>query len=196
MASVIDGSASAIFQTPLPVAQGGTGAATGAGAAAALAPIQLGTAQNTTSGTSIDFTGIPAGVKRITVMFNVVSTTGTSILQIQIGSGSVQTSGYTTGWIQGSSGAAAALTALTTGFPVGTPTAANATFSGVVTLVLLNAATGVWAMSGNTGDDTNSRAWSLSGAKILSGVLDRVRLTAVNGTDTFDAGSVNIMWEF
>ena len=48
-----------------------------------------GTAVASTSGTSIDFTGIPSWVKRITVMFNGVSTSGTSFKQIQIGSGSV-----------------------------------------------------------------------------------------------------------
>jgi hypothetical protein len=32
-------------------------------------------------------------------------------------------------------------------------------------------------------------------ALALGGVLDRVRLTTVNGTDTFDAGTVNILYE-
>lgn len=31
--------------------------------------------------------------------------------------------------------------------------------------------------------------------KTLSATLDRVRLTTVNGTDTFDAGLVNIIYE-
>jgi len=34
-----------------------------------------------------------------------------------------------------------------------------------------------------------------AGTKTISGVLDRIRLTTVNGTDTFDAGSVNILYE-
>ena len=54
-----------------------------------------GTAQASTSGTAIDFTGIPSWAKRITVMFNGVSTNGTSNPQIQLGSGSPTTSGYT-----------------------------------------------------------------------------------------------------
>ena len=45
--------------------------------------ITAGTAVASTSGTSIDFTGIPSWVKRITVMFNGVSTNGTSNIQIQ-----------------------------------------------------------------------------------------------------------------
>ena len=60
-----------------------------------LAPrMQLMTAQNSTSGTSIDFTGIPSWVKKITVMFNGVSTNGASNLRIQLGSTTMQTSGY------------------------------------------------------------------------------------------------------
>jgi len=55
------------------------------------------TAQNTTSGTSIDFLSIPSWVRRITVMLNGVSTSGTSRQQIQLGvSGTPETSSYTT----------------------------------------------------------------------------------------------------
>lgn len=53
-----------------------------------------GTAVATTSGTSIDFTGIPSWAKKITVMFSAVSTNGTSPIQVQIGAGSVSNSGY------------------------------------------------------------------------------------------------------
>jgi hypothetical protein len=34
-----------------------------------------------------------------------------------------------------------------------------------------------------------------SGGVALGGALDRVRITTVNGTDTFDAGSINILYE-
>ncbi len=57
-------------------------------------------------------------------------------------------------------------------------------------------------MSGNTweaiglvydfGDSSNS---TVVGGKTLSAILDRIRLTTVNGTDTFDAGQINIMYE-
>src|SRR3990167_6478732 len=57
--------------------------------------ITLGTEQASTSGTAIDFTGIPSGVKRITVMLFGVSTNSTSNYLIQIGdSGGIETSGY------------------------------------------------------------------------------------------------------
>ena len=154
-----------------------------------------GTAVASTSGTSIDFTSIPSWVKRITVMFQGVSTSATSIVQVQLGSGSPATSGYLGGYIQASSGAAVTLAGLTTGFIVGTPTAANATFQGSLVITLLSSSTNTWTDTGNIADSTNQRFWSSSGSVSLSGVLDRVRITTVNGTDTFDAGSINILYE-
>ena len=60
------------------------------------AKIVSGTSVASTSGTSIDFTSIPSWVKRITVMFDGVSTNGTSNLQVQIGdSGGIENTGYT-----------------------------------------------------------------------------------------------------
>jgi hypothetical protein len=155
----------------------------------------LGTAVATTSGTSIDFTGIPSWVKRITVSLSGVSTNGTSTVQLQIGAGSVQTTGYASGSTQSASGVAAAITVINTGMYVAVPTAANMTAHGAAVFTLLNAATGLWAYSSNTTDDTNGRNWASAGSKTLSGTLDRIRLTTVNGTDTFDAGSVNILYE-
>jgi len=153
--------------------------------------INLGTAVATTSGTSIDFTGIPVGVKRITVMFSGVSTNGTSIPQIQIGSGSVTTSGYSTASAitQGT----VSTTAYTTGFAINS-NGESATRDGTLVLTLLNNNT--WTGSG-TILGTNAIAMSIiAGASpALGGALDRVRITTVNGTDTFDAGSVNISWE-
>jgi hypothetical protein len=157
--------------------------------------IVAGTAVASTSGTSIDFTSIPSWVKRVTVMFNGVSTSGTSIVQVQLGSGSVTTSGYLGGYIQASSASAVTLAGLTTGFLVGTPTAANATFQGALIINLLSASANTWADIGNIADSTNQRFWTSSGTVSLSGALDRIRITTVNGTDTFDAGSINLLWE-
>jgi hypothetical protein len=156
--------------------------------------INSGTAVATTSGTSIDFTGIPSGVKRITVIVSGVSTSGTSTQQVQLGSGSFTTSGYTSDAVQASSAAAITITQLTTGFYVGVPTAANATFKGTLVLSLLPGNT--WVCGGTVADSTNNRVWSSGGNVTLSGTLDRLRLIAANGTDTYDAGSANLFWEF
>lgn len=151
------------------------------------------TAQASTSGTSIDFTSIPSWVKRITVMLTGVSTNGTSIVQIQLGAGSVTTSGYSA-FASASTGAGYFGTA-STGFIVdgsSTATAAN-TRQGSVVFSLLSPNT--WTTNGAVGCTSQNVVFSVSGSIALGGTLDRVRITTVNGTDTFDAGSINIMYE-
>jgi hypothetical protein len=157
--------------------------------------ITSGTAVASTSGTSIDFTSIPSWVKRITVMFNGVSTSSTSLNQIQIGSGSVSTSGYSSSANYGT-GAGQVTGIVTTGFvlePAGPADAANLR-SGSVILTLINANT--WVSQGNIQSSSIGYAVVSAGrSPALGGALDRIRLTTVNGTDTFDAGTVNIMYE-
>ena len=153
--------------------------------------ISAGTAVASTSGTSIDFTSIPSWVKRITVMFNGVSTSGTSNLQVQLGtSGGLQTTSYTSGaWTSNTTNANA-----TSGFLVSAQTTAAYVLDGIVTICLLNSATGLWVYS-SAGAIYNNGSQVGGGNKTLSGTLDRVRITTVNGTDTFDAGSINILYE-
>jgi hypothetical protein len=153
--------------------------------------IVSGTAQNSTSGTSIDFTGIPSWVKRVTVMFNGVSTNGTSSVLIQIGSGSVQSTGYSSigNTLNGSSGSGSAQS--TAGFVVFNNGASNILYGHLfVTLV-----TGFAYVSSHSNTLSGTNVNFGSGGVTLSGTLDRVRITTVNGTDTFDAGSINILYE-
>lgn len=151
----------------------------------------LGTAQATTSGTSIDFTGIPSWVKRITVSMAGTSTNGTSNLRLQIGpSGGVETSGYL-----GSSAIGTTYGLDTGGFSLTAAISAASVSSGVAVLVLLDAATNTWAYQSNLGYSNGAGASYAGGSKAIAGVLSRLRLTTVNGTDTFDAGSVNILYE-
>jgi hypothetical protein len=154
-----------------------------------LAPIVSGTAVASTSGTSIDFTGIPSWVKRITVMFSGVSTNGTSNLLVQIGSGSVTTSGYTSGaWSANTSNSTS-----TAGFLLSSSNSAAANYQGNILISLLTGSTYVESHSLGSPASTNQ---SMGGGSVaLSGVLDRVRITTVNGTDTFDAGTINILYE-
>lgn len=151
-----------------------------------------GTAVATTSGAAIDFTGIPAWAKRITFMFNGVSTSGVSELVIRIGSGSFIATGYlgATGDLNGanSSGQTAYNTGFSTGRRVG---GASEVLYGNV--VLTNHSANIWNCSVGLG--SAYVAYSGGGALALSGTLDRIRLTIVNGTDQFDGGSVNIMYE-
>ncbi len=150
------------------------------------------TAVASTSGTSIDFTSIPSWVKRVTVMFTGVSTNGTSNLIIQIGSGSFTTSGYL-GSSSNNAGAATSTTAITTGFGIRNTTGASALYNGCVSINLLTGNT--WSAFGVMGQSDTAVTTMTAGSLALGGVLDRVRITTVNGTDTFDAGSINILYE-
>lgn len=157
-----------------------------------LAPIVSGTSV-TASGTSVDFTGIPSWVKRITVMFNGVSTNGTSNIQIQIGSGSVTTSGYATTVARNTDGASPNVANPTAGFNVISSTAAANLYSGFATLVLISGNT--WVEQSIIGATNAFAECFSSGSIALSGALDRLRITTVNGTNTFDAGTINILYE-
>ena len=160
----------------------------GAGRASSLVQ---GTSVASTSGTSIDFTSIPSWVKRITVLFNGVSTNGTSNLLVQIGAGSVTTSGYTTSTSAAiNSGTAGFYASSTAGFIILNGNAANI-YNGTSTI--FNSSSNAWVNTHVIGGTDASR-WG-GGSITLSGTLDRVRITTVNGTDTFDAGSINILYE-
>lgn len=145
----------------------------------------------TASGTAVDFTGIPSWVKRITVLCSGVSTNGSSNLIVQLGtSGGVVTSGYlsTLGSV---TTASAGTTNATNGF-VFSSVNSSSTTSGTVSICTLGS--NIWVFSGVTKDSTADT--NLSGGDItLGGTLDRIRITAINGTDAFDAGTINILYE-
>ena len=149
-----------------------------------------GTAQATTSGTNIDFTGIPSWVKRITVMFNNVSTSGSSLVQLQLGSGSIVTTGY-----NGNCGSFASSTPTTSSFSTGFATSSGGSASdlrnGNFTVTYLGS--NIWTCTGQFVVGTYFTFGT--GQIALSGTLDRIRITTVNGTDTFDNGSINILYE-
>ena len=155
--------------------------------------IVRGTSVATTSGTSVTFTGIPSWVKRVTLMLNGVSTSGTSFVIVQIGSTTFTTSGYlgTTMGVGNAVGTSAVST--TTGF--GTSTSAAASDARVGIVQIINITGNIWLGAGTTGLSSGVYGGFSGGTVTLGGALDRVRLTTVNGTDTFDAGSVNILYE-
>jgi hypothetical protein len=149
----------------------------------------LGTAVASTSGTSIDFTGLPAWIKRITVMMNGVSLSSTANILIQIGpSGGVETSGYSGvvlgNGIQGAWGG--------TGCLITRTGQATSTYSGIVTIANITGST--WVCSATMADSVNTYAGLAAGSKAITGTLSIVRITSTS-TDTFDAGTVNILYE-
>jgi hypothetical protein len=154
-----------------------------------------GTAVASTSGTAISFTGIPSWVKRIIVMFSGLSTSGSSDFLVRLGtSGGVVSTGYLGSSSVVSSGVAS--TAFTTGFGIaqfgqGTGYVGH----GMMTICLLNSSTNIWVQSGTMGESDTNRSAFFGGSVTLSGVVTTVTITTVNGTDTFDAGSINIFYE-
>jgi hypothetical protein len=147
--------------------------------------------QATTSGTSKDFTDIPSWVKRITVMFNGVSTNGTNSPIIQLGdSAGIEATGY-----NATASDSAGRLSETTGFPVARGVGAGDQMTGILQLSLLDAATNTWVAMGNSTRTGSANTYFLSGSKALSATLDRIRVTTIGGTDAFDAGSVNILYE-
>jgi len=154
-----------------------------------------GTAVASTSGTSIDFTGIPSWVKRITVMFNGVSTSGSSGWILQIGAGSVDATSYTSHAVY--TGVSTGGSSATTGYVIVPALAGVGTNSYTGTNVLTIISSNTWVQSNAASLAQEAQLYAIIGAgsKTLSGTLDRIRITTLNGTDTFDAGSINILYE-
>ena len=156
----------------------------------------LETAKASTSGTEVDFTDIPSWVKRVTVMLNGVSTNGTSPVIVQLGdSGGVENTGYV-------SQAAGVSTAAIDTTRSGTNTdgfrlainvhAASDAITGKIDIV--NISSNTWIAQGIIIAAATFPTMTV-GSKTTSATLDRVRITTVGGTDTFDAGSINILYE-
>lgn len=145
---------------------------------------------------TIDLTGIPAGVRRVTALFTDVSTNGTAILIAQlIGGGSPDGAGYASTYKVFSTSAAAAVPGSTLGFALANPVNAAAQFSGKIVLELADPSTNTWVISGDLSDAVNTRQNGPVGRKTLTGVLSGIRLSTL-GSDLYDGGKVLVTWEF
>jgi hypothetical protein len=152
--------------------------------------LTLATAQSA-SGTAVNFTSIPSWAKRITVMLSGVSTSGSSNIQIQLGNVTFVTSGYASSNTAG--GNTVNTTSATTGHLLATSVGQTMLFNGHA--VFTNISSNLWVGSSNI-LSTFNLSFSVGASNItLSSTLDRIRITTVNGTDTFDAGTINISYE-
>jgi len=154
--------------------------------------ITSGTAVASTSGTSIDFTSIPSWVKRVTVMLSGVSTSSTAYKLIQLGtSGGVVTSGYTSSSsiIYGNN--QCVQQSFSTGFGIRSDVAAEELIG---TYVFMLFGSNTWVGASLLNNYSTARVWHGSGQVSLGGTLDRVRITTAS-SDTFDLGSINILYE-
>lgn len=142
----------------------------------------------------VDFTGIPSWVKRVTVMVAGLSINLSGLnnydflLQLGTSSGGIATTDYNAGGSEGGAGAG-----YTNGFGLPTgPYGATVTYSGLITICNLSGNT--WVAQGGVSNSGGVSA-TTSGSKALSATLDRVRITTKTGVATFDAGSINILYE-
>ena len=143
------------------------------------------------SGTSTDITGIPSWVKLIRITILTMSTNGTAVPQLQVGSGSFSTSGYGSQAWAASTGSGVA----TTGIYLQSTNAATFVATGALTLQLVGS--NQWVADGTVAlTNATSVGYHFAGyTPALSGALDRIRFTTVGGTDTFDAGFVNLIYQ-
>ena len=161
--------------------------------------MMLTAAKATTAGTVVDFspadgTGIPGWAKKITILLDGVSSNGASVFQIQLGTSSgIDSGGYSSHVFRLSNASLTSNTSSATGFACQTGNAAADTLSGRATLTLRSGFT--WNMDAMFNTSSGGFTQGNNGQKTLSGVLDRIRLTTQNGTDTFDAGSVSLLIE-
>lgn len=151
------------------------------------------TAQASTSGTSIDFTNIPSWVKRITVMVQGLSFAGASgAARVQIGTGGVlATTGYASDNMNVSGANTCSVGGFTNGLAVFNGNLAADTLWGVTTIT--NVSGNTWIATFNASRSDNASARSGTGFIALGGVLDIVSVVATTGS--FDAGTINIMYE-
>lgn len=197
MTMILDPTVGVIQPTgvPLPVAQGGTGSATIAAAAASLAPIQLSTPQITTSGTAINFTGIPAGVKRITILASGISHNGTDGFVARIGTNAGFVSSGYVGTLDVSN--VPQLFTVGVGLFEATGTAAANNYNSICVWSLVDPATNKWMAQSTTYSSNATQGFRVGMSAItLAGAADRVQITTVGGTAVFDLGTVNVSWEF
>jgi hypothetical protein len=148
-----------------------------------------------TSGTVVDFTGIPSWVQRITIMFDGLSTSGSDAVIVQLGaSGGIEDSGYTS--VSSYGGSVGNYSSSTRGFIIdpGNSVGAAQARRGAITLV--NIYSSRWVCSGAVSGSNVTGA--ISGSKLISGgTLTQIRITTDNASpvDIFDTGLVNIMYE-
>jgi hypothetical protein len=153
--------------------------------------ITAATAQSPTTGTTVTFTSIPSWVKRITVMISGVSLTSNDYFGIQLGTSSgYESSGYLGAYSSLPSGGAIGGSNLSSSFIVG---GFNATYTsnGLATICLVSSTT--WAFNSVTGSTGASLVITCGGTKAVATTLDRLQIIANSGT--FDAGTINILYE-
>lgn len=150
----------------------------------------------TASGTEVNFTSIPAWVKRIKVHL-LCSTLGTSGLKIQIGPNSgVVTSGYT-GAVD-LLGSSVAPHAMSTGFDLEDTTATANNWRAYTATITKVGTSNTYHFTVIGGASGTANVITLGGGFITLGngnPCEFVKVTTQNGTDAFGGGSITLFYE-
>lgn len=149
--------------------------------------LTLGTPTATTSGTAINYSGLPAGIKQIIMNFNAVGKNATSLMLVRMGPvGGVQTTGYLAADSDGPD-------YVTNGFPIRYPINTYL-ISGSLVFTLLDATNNIWCLTGSCTAEAGAHIQFNAGQVTLTGALSIIQLTSAGG-DTFNAGSINIAYQ-
>lgn len=143
------------------------------------------------------FAPFPSWTKRITFQFTGISTNGTSGCFIQLGTApdylpTWKTSGYIGAMAAIYNTTASNAGTFSSGFTIGLGFAATATLSGMATITKFEGNT--WVANMSYGRSEAPGAMTGGGYVTLSDTLVAVRIIC-GGTNTFDAGSVSVLYE-
>jgi hypothetical protein len=151
-----------------------------------------GTAITSATGASLDFPSIPSWVKRITISLNSISFAASGAAVVRLGvSNTLVTTGYVAARVGFTTTPAMVYTAVTDGVASFGTTVAAAAATGQI--VITNLTGNQWVASGQVTRTTDNVYMPTTGSITLAGTL--TNLSVVATTSTFDAGSVNIMYE-
>ena len=147
------------------------------------------------SGTAVTFTGIPSWVKRITIMLVGLSTASTGVPTIRIGTSSgVENTGYGNTIAVVAASTVVGQVSATSGWELITNGGAANAYYGNIVLTNFGTAN-FWNVTGSICAPNATYTITVAGNKALVGTLTQLQITTTGGTDTFDAGSINIMYE-
>lgn len=149
------------------------------------------------SGSSVDFTSLPAAIKAFTLSLVTYSTNGTAIPEIRLGdSGGLENSNYV-GSVTGfnETGPVITTTQLSTGFSLaqGSGWSAAVTITGQIECTRMDASGHTWICRGQWSRTDADIVITTSGTKTLSAEFDRISVVT---TDTGDNGTIGLAVEY
>jgi len=147
----------------------------------------------TLSGAAFDWTPLPAGVRKVRIAYRALSTNGSSIPIVQLGTASgFETSGYAGSGI--TLPATNLVAAMSNGFLLAGNWGATLELDGAIELEKIDSGSNAWRAAAVGGLRNDTYVMISGGSKLLGGALTQVRLTTAGGSNTFDNGLASISY--